>query len=157
MPPPQLKTGITSAFHQKAAILSEPAPAFQKPTLKNVPPSLKRQQSSNSGKTDPASDDDLNQLSTRSESDSPNTSGITTPMDVDTPITASIAWGTLIFKTRGVKSFSLPASTPLSLTQPSYTIGRGKDCAVEINAQGVSKEHCRVFLNNGNAFVEDLR
>lgn len=39
MPPPQLKTGITSAFHQTSLDKDDMDVAYEKPTLANLPPS----------------------------------------------------------------------------------------------------------------------
>lgn len=168
MGPPPLKTGITKAFQDKTKISATPAeppkvPAYQKPTLANVPPPASRQQSTSSTKTDPASDDDQDLMTTttttsRSESESPTGSTVITPMDNDNAVApTSSSWGTLTFKVHRVQSFSLPESVPLNLTQPSYTIGRGKGCEIEITAEGISKEHCRVYFADGEAFLEDRR
>lgn len=46
--------------------------------------------------------------------------------------------------------------TMFEVARGGATIGRSRDCEVVLRTHGISRRHCRLWLDDGEAFVEDL-
>lgn len=44
----------------------------------------------------------------------------------------------------------------LKINKKDVIIGRSKECTITIPARGISKQHCRIWEEDGRLFIEDL-
>ncbi len=56
-----------------------------------------------------------------------------------------------------IKFLSGPlAGSSVIMQKDQYTIGRNPDCDLQINSNGISKNHCRLVVTNEEVIIEDL-
>ena len=52
--------------------------------------------------------------------------------------------------------YVMTADRQIGLSEGTTTIGRGSETAIRIDAGGVSRQHARIIVTNGQAVIEDF-